>query len=139
MIKESHSTVWIWHKLWGFPHFLHGVLFHLSTHSHTLTLTLSHAHTLTHSHTHTLTHSHNHTITHSHTFKMLQHAEGMCGAQAIEPLNPVFGKGAFYFFVRLPSMVPPRSYLTEGVHNVVLQKSIPAQIRELILSHYRYK
>jgi len=26
--------------------------------------------------------------------------------ETIEPLNPVFGQGAFYFFVRLPSMVP---------------------------------
>ena len=31
------------------------------------------------------------------------------------------------------SVVPPLSYLTASVYNVVLQKSIPAQIRQLIL------
>jgi len=30
-------------------------------------------------------------------------------------------------------------YLTESVYKVVLQKSIPAQIRQLILYYYQYK
>jgi hypothetical protein len=30
-----------------------------------------------------------------------------------------------------------RPYLTESVHKVVLQKSIPAQIRQLIICHYQ--
>jgi len=32
-----------------------------------------------------------------------------------------------------------RFYFTESVHNVVLQESNPAQIRQLILYHYKYK
>ena len=30
------------------------------------------------------------------------------------------------------------SFLTESVYKVVLRKSIPAQIRQLILHHYQY-
>ena len=39
-----------------------------------------------------------------------------------------------------PEVVCPlHTYLTESGYRVVFQKSIPAQIRQLILSHYLYK
>ena len=37
------------------------------------------------------------------------------------------------------SLESRRVYLTDSVHKVVLEKSIPAQIRQLILYHYSYE
>ena len=39
-------------------------------------------------------------------------------------------------FTKEKSLLLPNAYLTEGVYKIVLQKSIPAQIRESILCYY---
>ena len=59
--------------------------------------------------------------------------------QGLQGPGPIFFVGAAYL-LRGTAPIPRRahalSYLTESVYKVVLQESIPAQIRQLILHYY---